>query len=98
MHGIRAVIEPTLVNQAPSPSRSNSIVSVSPCFKLPLKVLQTAGIALAASTVLMLTPVDATAAPSLSYAPPTVKQSLEVGDTPATPLTIEPVVIYLLDC
>jgi hypothetical protein len=62
---------------------------------VPLKVLQTAGIALATSTVLVLTPVDATAAPSLSYAPPTVKQSLEVGDTPATPLCFHYLLLFI---
>jgi hypothetical protein len=81
MQGISAVLETRVAIKATIPAKINSNSLPCPCFKLPRLALQSAGVALAASTVLVFTPVDANAAPTLTYAPPSVKASLEVGHT-----------------
>ncbi|KAG7668605.1 hypothetical protein Ndes2526B_g03774 [Nannochloris sp. 'desiccata'] len=80
MQGISTVVETRVAIKAASPSKINSFELSPPCFKLPRLALQSAGVAFLASTALVLTPLDASAALTITRAAPEVKTSLAARD------------------
>ena len=69
-----------VANQATIPPKINATVPPLPSFKLPRLALQSAGVALLASTALVLAPLDAQAGPTIPFASPEVKKTLEVRE------------------
>lgn len=68
-----------VANQATIPPKIIATVPPLSSFKLSRVALQSAGVALLASTALVLAPLDARAGPTITFASPEVKKTLEVG-------------------